>query len=196
MADVHWNMITDDMAEAGIADLIGANMTAISMSNSASNAMQAGRLDEAIKLHQEALALKLQAFPESSTQAAISFNGLGEALLRAGRLEEADEAFQKALETRERDGPGLDAAATRDNVGALREAQGRFDEAREVRLRGEEKRQILCGNYDCPTNKMYARSELKACGACTAVFYCSKGCQAQDWKVRHKPFCKARKEST
>ncbi|KAI0149992.1 hypothetical protein F4776DRAFT_604111 [Hypoxylon sp. NC0597] len=110
--------------------------------------MRAGRFDEAISLHREALALKLRAYPEFSIQAGISYNGLGEALFRAGRLDEADECFQKALAVREAKGPAQDVAATRDNIGALREAQGRLDDAREIRLKGAEKKQMLCGNYD------------------------------------------------
>ncbi|TRX89626.1 hypothetical protein FHL15_009535 [Xylaria flabelliformis] len=51
-----------------------------------------------------------------------------------------------ALMVRERDGPDLDAAATRENIGALREAQGRFEDARDVRLRGAEKGHMLCSN--------------------------------------------------
>ncbi|KAI1413220.1 hypothetical protein F5Y13DRAFT_189583 [Hypoxylon sp. FL1857] len=173
-----------------------ANSEAVFISNRASQALEAGRFDEAVSLHQEALTLKLRAYPEFSIQAGISFNGLGEALMRTGRLDEADECFQKALAVREAKGPAQDAAATRDATGALREAQGRFDEAREVRLKGAAKKQMLCGNYDCPTNKMSGLDKLSACSACKAVFYCSKSCQKQDWTNRHKPLCKARNAAT
>lgn len=143
----HQNIIHPGLSGAETNALVRANTIAISRSNAASSANEAGRYDEAIRLHQEALDLKLQAYPDTSVQAGISYNGLGEALLGAGRLQEADEAFAKALTTRERDGPAVDAAATRDNIGALREAQGRFAEAKEVRLRGKGKNEIMCGNY-------------------------------------------------
>ncbi|KAI1460985.1 hypothetical protein F4805DRAFT_416204 [Annulohypoxylon moriforme] len=148
----HANIIHSGMSAAERDALIRANTEAITLSNEATAACQAGQYDEAIRLHQQALALKLRAYPETSIQAAISLNGLGESLLEAGRLEEADEALSKALAVRERDGPSIDAAATRDNIGALREAQGRFADAREVRLRGQQTGQIMCGNYHVRTS--------------------------------------------
>ncbi|KAI0596312.1 hypothetical protein F4775DRAFT_594363 [Biscogniauxia sp. FL1348] len=148
MANIHFTHLTPDMDEAMLGNILDANMDAVSSNNDAYSAMRAGRLDEAIKLHKKALALKLRAYPESSTQVGVSLNGLGVALFRAGKLEEADNALEKALAIREQHGPALDAAATRENMAALREAQGRFDEAREMRLRGDKKGQMLCGNYD------------------------------------------------
>ncbi|KAI1771113.1 hypothetical protein F4818DRAFT_454785 [Hypoxylon cercidicola] len=191
----HANILHAGMPQAQIAAVVEANTTAVQISNEASAANQAGRFDDAVRLHRQALALKLRAYPEDSIQAAITYNGLGEALLNAGRLQEADEALAKALEVREREQTEHDAAATRDNIGALREAQGRFPEAREVRLRGEAKKQILCGNYNCPMMKMYALRDLQACGACKSVFYCGKDCQKQDWVRRHKPLCQANSAS-
>ncbi|KAI0862707.1 hypothetical protein F4860DRAFT_512676 [Xylaria cubensis] len=90
--------------------------------------MQMGRFEDSISLQHEALELKLLAYPESFIQVAITYNGLGEGFLRAGRLDEADEVLQKALVVQERDGPDLDAAATRENIDPFREAQGRFEE--------------------------------------------------------------------
>ncbi|KAI1255327.1 hypothetical protein MGN70_003392 [Eutypa lata] len=179
--------------------MVAANTVAVEKNNRANAAKQAGLLDEAITLHREALALKVRAFSEASVQAGISFNGLGEAYLKAGKLPEAEEALLKALKVREETaygglgmGPDLDAAATRDNLAGLREAQGNFEDARAIRLKGAAKHQILCGNYYCPTNAMFAQDKLSACASCRAVFYCSKGCQARDWRDRHKPLCKAR----
>ncbi|KAI2630273.1 hypothetical protein GGS26DRAFT_591567 [Hypomontagnella submonticulosa] len=164
---------------------------AIGLSNQADACMNAGQIDDAIALHQEALVLKLRFCPEMSIQTGITYNGLGAALIRAGRLDEADEVLQKAFTIRQAEGPRLDAADTRDNIGALREAQGRFEEAREMRLKGSEKNEIMCGNYKCTTHKLYALKNLSACGACKSVFYCSKACQVADWRSRHKPLCKA-----
>ncbi|KAI3318145.1 hypothetical protein HD806DRAFT_512628 [Xylariaceae sp. AK1471] len=188
----HTNVIAPDMGSAERSALSGGAITAVSKSNAASQAMRMGRFEEAISLHREALALKLQAYPESSMQVGITHNGLGEALLRAGQLDEADEVFHKALAVREKDGPDLDAAATRENIGALREAQGLHGEAREVRLRGAEKGHMLCSNQDCPKTGMLPRDQLKTCAACSAPFYCGRDCQKQDWRARHKPLCKVR----
>lgn len=37
---------------------------------------------------------------------------------------------------------------------------------------------------------MLSCPQLKACGACRSVFYCSPECQKRDWTNRHKPLCK------
>ncbi|RYC62660.1 hypothetical protein CHU98_g3563 [Xylaria longipes] len=178
--DFHANVITHDTSYAQAKALLEATTTAVSKSNAASRAMQMGRFEESIALHREALEIKLRAYSESSIQAAITYNGLGEAFLRAGRLEEADEVLHKALVVRERDGPNLDAAATRENIGALREAQGRFAEARDVRLRGAEKGHMLCSNEHCSKIGMLPRNQLSTCAACQAPFYCGKDCQLSD----------------
>ncbi|KAI1273026.1 hypothetical protein F5Y07DRAFT_412040 [Xylaria sp. FL0933] len=115
-------------------------------SKSSSLSMNMGRFEEAIALHCEALALKLEAYLESSGQAATTHNGLGEALLRASRLAKADEVLGKVLGVRERGCPDLDAVARWENIGALREARGRIAEARDTRLRGAGEGHILCSN--------------------------------------------------
>ncbi|RYO75957.1 hypothetical protein DL766_007732 [Monosporascus sp. MC13-8B] len=159
--------------------------------------MRSGRLDESIALHLQALDLKLRAYPKLSIQTAITSNALGKTYLRAGRLEEAQESLLKALKARKDQthgglglGPRLDAAATRENVAALREAQGDFEGASEMRLKGAANGEMLCGNYNCPKS-MLPRDKLKTCQACTSVLYCDRECQAADWRSRHKPLCKA-----
>ena len=133
-----------------LSAMIEANTLAVEMNNRANQAEEVGEVDEAIALHREALALKIRAFSEASVQAGISFNGLGE----AGRLPEAEEVLLKALKVREEKshgglgmGPRLDAAATRDNLARLREAQGNFEDARTIRMTGDRKHEVLCGNY-------------------------------------------------
>ncbi|OTB04380.1 hypothetical protein M426DRAFT_11526 [Hypoxylon sp. CI-4A] len=192
----HPNIINEFMSSQERNAVVAANTDAVALSNRAGAAMQQGRYQEAAALHAQALALKLRAYPESSIQAGISLNGLGEALTRSGELEDAEKALLKALATRESGGPRIDAAVTRDNVGALREAQGRFEDAREVRLRGAQKREMMCGFYNCPNNKMFPLNSLSACAKCKAVFYCSKGCQGKDWAARHKPLCQANETAT
>lgn len=98
---------------------------------------------------------KIAAFGEESVEAALSFNGLGENLLRAGKLDQAEVALRKALRVRDLKengglglGPGFDSAVTRDNMGALYEAQGKFAEARQVRLSGAIKDQMACSNSE------------------------------------------------
>ncbi|KAI1455729.1 hypothetical protein F4805DRAFT_459374 [Annulohypoxylon moriforme] len=183
----HFTSFTGPNSGSAMAD----QMEAINLSNQASAAMTQGRFGESITLHQQALELKLKSNPELCVRTGITYNGLGEALLRAGRLEEADDALSKALAIREKEGPDQDISATRDNMGQLREAQGRFADAKEVRLRGAGKKMIMCGYYDCPTHATLGLNKLSACSACESVFYCSKSCQRRDWVKRHKPLCEA-----
>ncbi|KAI8963611.1 hypothetical protein F5Y11DRAFT_356150 [Daldinia sp. FL1419] len=174
-----------------LQNYLAATIDGVDKSNEGCAAMQLGDFEAAIELHKEALAFKLRFHSPASIQAAISYNGMGEAMLRAGKLDEADEAFHKALPIREGGGPVLDAAVTRDNIGQLREAQGRFDDARDIRIRGHG-RQMVCGHYNCPHSKTFVRDDLAACSSCKSVFYCSKECQKHDWVKRHKPLCQAR----
>ncbi|KAL6973047.1 hypothetical protein U1Q18_027222 [Sarracenia purpurea var. burkii] len=46
----------------------------------------------------------------------------------------------------------------------------------------------LCSHGGCgrPESR---RNEFRRCSACGTVNYCSRGCQAQDWKLRHKAEC-------
>ncbi|KAI1324559.1 hypothetical protein F5Y16DRAFT_423865 [Xylariaceae sp. FL0255] len=184
------NIIGPDTPNDAIQALSLANGTAVTKSNQAQLARQRGDAHAAITLHREALALKLRTYPATSIQVAISLNGLGEALMAAGQLEEADEVLAQALAVRETAGPRLDAAATRENIGALREKQGRFAEAAEVRLLGRDG-EMLCVYEKCPHPNTFSRNQLMACAACKTAFYCSKACQVNDWKARHRPLCKA-----
>jgi len=43
-------------------------------------------------------------------------------------------------------GPRVDAAITRDNMAQVYEGQGRWDEAKEMRMIGNATNQISCGN--------------------------------------------------
>ncbi|KAL1860633.1 hypothetical protein Daus18300_009123 [Diaporthe australafricana] len=180
------------------ADAMAA-MAAIQKNNAANIAKDAGRHDEAIRLHKEALQTKIRLFGERSVDAALSFNGLGSAFLGAGKLDEAADAYSKSLKVRDdaafgglEAGPRQDAAATRDNMARVLEARGDFAGAREIRLKGADKGRTLCGCDNCVTTggTMLSRAQLKACGACRSVFYCSAACQKKDWTSRHKPLCK------
>lgn len=145
---------TSGMSESAVQNSISSNLGAIDLSNQAGQASRNGDHVTSAALHRQALALKLQSFSETSVQAAISFNGLGEELVALKDYEGADVAFSKALRVRDDrafgglgEGPRFDAAVTRENFAQLREAQGRFDDAKELRMRGKSKGHIACGNY-------------------------------------------------
>ncbi|KZT42141.1 hypothetical protein SISSUDRAFT_1058755 [Sistotremastrum suecicum HHB10207 ss-3] len=187
------------MSSLEISNLINANTNAVTVANRANQAAQRGDYQTAVTLHREALALKLKSFPETSIQASMSYNGIGEALLRLGDISGAEEAFLKALYVRDDkihgglgEGPRLDAAVMRENLAQVREAQGRFADAKELRLRGQSKGQICCANHKCP-NQLFLLSGLKHCSVCSSVFYCSAACQKQDWR-RHRGPCNGEKE--
>ena len=150
---IHINTIDSHTSTAQVSNLMLANGTAVQYSNQAVAASSAGDYATAARLHQQAIALKLKAYNDDSTQLAISYNGLGETLLSLEKLEEADVALAKALRVRDDaafgglgKGPRFDAGVTRENVAQLREAQGRLDEAKQMRLRGKEG-QMCCGHY-------------------------------------------------
>ncbi|XP_047342335.1 F-box protein At5g50450-like [Impatiens glandulifera] len=46
----------------------------------------------------------------------------------------------------------------------------------------------LCSHSGCGRPET-RRNEYRRCSACSTVNYCSRGCQAQDWKLRHKVEC-------
>lgn len=112
-------------------------------------------MDRALRLHLEALQLKIRGYGEDSIQAALSFNTLGETYLAIGgdKLAKAEESLRKALKVcNERElcgleqGPRIDAAVSRDNTGRVLEAKGKVDEAREMRMKGNAMNRIMCGS--------------------------------------------------
>lgn len=146
--------LTTVRSAADAADAAEA-MEAIQKNNAACAAKRAGRYDEAIRLHTEAIQSKVRLFGEQSVQAALSFHNLGGAYLEAGRIEEAADAFAKSLVVRDDQefggleiGPRGDAAATRDNMARVLEARGDFPGAREMRLKGADKGRTICGSDD------------------------------------------------
>ncbi|KAJ7089031.1 hypothetical protein C8R43DRAFT_1244750 [Mycena crocata] len=45
-----------------------------------------------------------------------------------------------------------------------------------------------CDNVEC--NSIHRRCELMRCSSCKGPYYCSKQCQAVDWKDGHRDFCR------
>ncbi|KAG8924422.1 hypothetical protein FRC01_011541 [Tulasnella sp. 417] len=148
--------------------------------------IKAGDDEDSEWRHRQALELKIANFGTNSVNTAISYNGLGEALLRKDKLAEAEEAFMKAIVIREAKGPVFDAAVSRENLACVYEAQGRWNQARELRTRSREN--MVCSNYKCPGTTFFM-DELRKCSSCRVTYYCSVKCQKADWKGRHKRFC-------
>jgi len=153
--DVHLNAsVIEPGTDPAWANAAIDAFASIGDSNQASTLFTAGRYREAIEMHKKVLATKVRAHGDESVPVALTYNAMGESYLKMGSLVEAEEVFLKALHVRDDKafgglglGPRNDAAATRDNIGQLREAQGRFEEARNIRLKGVDKGEMMCGSY-------------------------------------------------
>ncbi|KUI65237.1 Sperm acrosomal protein FSA-ACR.1 [Cytospora mali] len=145
-----------------------------------------GKYDLAVICYDNSLKQKIYEYGEDAEPTAYTRHCLGEMYLKIGMLDDAQEYILKALVTRLR--IYLDnetdyiatwnAACSRNAAGRLLEALGKFDAAKEYRTYVDEK--MLCGYEGCPSNKLFKMSELRACAACGAVYYCSRECQARD----------------
>ncbi|ROW01426.1 hypothetical protein VPNG_07603 [Cytospora leucostoma] len=171
MAHLNFTVLGPGSDPMALLDAIGKN-------NAANEAKAAGRYEEAIALHKQALEAKIEAHGVESIHSALSFNALGESYLAAGKLDEAEKCLEKALKVRDDVafgglgvGPRNDAAASRDNMARVLEARGDFGGAREIRLKGADKGHTMCG-----------KSKLRDPGGAV--------CQKKDWITRHKPLCK------
>uniref|UniRef100_M4BSB4 MYND-type domain-containing protein n=1 Tax=Hyaloperonospora arabidopsidis (strain Emoy2) TaxID=559515 RepID=M4BSB4_HYAAE len=118
---------------------------------------------------------------------------LGKTLRLLGALDDALEVLKAALDVRDRwdatagIGSALrDGNLTREEVAKVYEAKGECGRALIVRQEGTP----LCSNEACKALE-YQEETLQACSRCKCVFYCSKTCQRQDWKSRHKGCCQA-----
>ena len=69
---------------------------------------------------------------------------ISDVYVKAGRLDDAEEAMRKACEMQE-NGTVDEGALARAQYAALKEVQGRMEEAKEIRLRGAQGR-MVCAN--------------------------------------------------
>jgi tetratricopeptide (TPR) repeat protein len=106
-------------SHAGVAQEENENQTdAIKIFNLAQDAHEKGRLQDALKLYDEAIKLAPE-FPEAEFQR-------GNALLSFGKISDAEKAFRRAIELRE------DWTLPMANLGALLLESNRFKEAEEI----------------------------------------------------------------
>ncbi|KAF1848293.1 uncharacterized protein K460DRAFT_393400 [Cucurbitaria berberidis CBS 394.84] len=158
--------------------------------------------DTYLEIAFEMLKVRTRAYKPESVPIGGSWGLIGSGFMRVGRFEDAEEAIGKSITIYEGAGARDELALVREQLAQVQECQGRFSDAKETRLRGADTNEMACPNDKCPTStyefrvqngyaKLFALSDLKACGACKSVYYCSKHCQKQDWKARHKPLCQA-----
>jgi hypothetical protein len=157
-------VVTDDLDHPTVKTIFASAR----LNNLAVEAQQNGLFEDAVDLHRQALAMKLTVRDPESVEVAISYEGLGVALRLSGKVLEAREYHEKALYIREDGefgglGKGIreDAACTRDSLACILEFEGRMKEAREMRLRGEAKDEMLCANF-------HEASPVHACSAVTS----------------------------
>ncbi|OWZ20725.1 hypothetical protein PHMEG_0004819 [Phytophthora megakarya] len=151
-----------------------AYMTRVGQSNEATQLIKANKLREAENLLRDVLERK----PEDGFDAvsvALTQNELGGLLRQFGELDEALKLLQKALKVRDQ----------ADERAEIRIALRVTATSRETRSEIRQERKRICSNAACETLN-YKDGGLHACMRCRCVFYCSKTCEKQDWKSRHK----------
>lgn len=109
-------------------------------------ANKAGNHEAAIKIGHDILRVRLRAYRPESSQVGAAYGALGSAYANADRLEEAEEAIEKCVAVQEAAKARNDAALAREQLAQLRERQGRFDDAKAVRLRGAGADEIACAS--------------------------------------------------
>ncbi|KAK4684754.1 hypothetical protein P7C73_g5411, partial [Tremellales sp. Uapishka_1] len=144
----HVKYIDPNLPDVEIELLVGGASEAPLINNQALAASRAGDHRLSIKLHRQALAIKIAAFGENSVHSAITLNGLGEELLEVGELDEAETVLKKAYAVRKNLGPGqaFDRAVTGENLGRVYEAEGDWEKARKIREEGGAEG-VACSNY-------------------------------------------------
>ncbi|KAG8952291.1 hypothetical protein FRC03_012181 [Tulasnella sp. 419] len=177
----HVNSSPQKVHALQLAEQLGQQAMMLSRSGDHSGAEQ---------LHLQILQAKIVAFGPDSPEVALTRNSLGEEQLELGKLDEAEENLRKAAEIRNNNSRvgAFDAAVTRENLAHVLEARGDLEGAKEVR-RSQGTQNIACSYFKCP-GQSFSISQLKTCGRCHSALYCSRDCQARDWRTRHKNYCK------
>lgn len=124
------------------------------LDRAAYKAEMAGRHEIAIACYKNTLKQKIQDYGEESAQTALTLHNLGMAYNKVRKFADVEDCLLRALRVREAvisagrtdHAAAMDAATTRDALGRFYEERGRFDRARDVRLKGQDADQILCGN--------------------------------------------------
>jgi len=110
------------------------------------DALAAENWDLAIAINTQMRENQLRVYRPDSSPIAGTYDSLASTLTQAGRLDEAEEAVEKALAMYAVAEDYNELSLARETLGQIKELQGKFEEAREVRLRGKERREICCVN--------------------------------------------------
>jgi len=110
------------------------------------DAMNAKNWDYAIALNTQMRENQLRVYRPDSAPIAGTYGSLAAILSEAGRLDEAEEAVEKALAMYAAVEDYNEMGLARETLAQIKELQGKFEEAREVRLRVKERREMSCAN--------------------------------------------------
>jgi tetratricopeptide (TPR) repeat protein len=110
------------------------------MNNLATAYLDAGRIDEAITLHEEALKIKRAILDPGDLTTLSTMDGLASAYLAAKRWTEAERISLECLKLRDKDQPGSEGRRfhTMSQLGAALAGQRRYAEAEPLLIQGYE----------------------------------------------------------
>jgi Tetratricopeptide repeat/MYND finger len=158
-----------------------------SLSNTAVSYGALGRYQQAVELYKQVLESRRRVLPPYHCDTGVAIRNLAAVYISTAQYETALPLFDEALVLFQRtlpaDHPWI-AEALLDVSDACR-ALGRHRDAENIRP-AVGKNQI-CANIKCKIP--WIDDELKSCGGCGQVCYCSRECQLSDWKS-HKKTCK------
>ncbi|TFK89786.1 hypothetical protein K466DRAFT_486073 [Polyporus arcularius HHB13444] len=136
-----------------------------------------GSHHEAERFFHRALELIDPSAPASYPTLANIWNSLGELYLHMGRFDQAEQWFTKSLDISGSIRDLKEISASRENLARVQRAKSELLKAKALKMLGAPD-DMRCGNYSC--------SSLTS--SCQAAFYCSHGCQKDDYE-RHKRYC-------
>lgn len=160
---------------------------AVPLNNSAVKLSAEGRYEEAIVLFQRAIDMKKEVFGEESVEVCISLSGLADAHLSLGRLEDA---YREAIRMRDickkiRSKSQLKIAM--EILADIAKAQVAAGTKSSSKAAPTENENIaIMDIHQCNSVGCGKKDDLKLCGKCKKVAYCSIQCQ----KVKDYDFTK------
>lgn len=101
----------------------------------------------AVRLHRQALSLKLDIWGTTNITTAVSYNALGESLIHLGQLDEAEDTIKKALEIATVLQSTMDQALYRESLAMVYETRGDIVKAGQTRRSGQPE-QYVCSYYE------------------------------------------------
>ncbi|KAI0651815.1 hypothetical protein C8Q79DRAFT_59524 [Trametes meyenii] len=160
---------------------------ALSLSSRARQLDARGSYGEAEQLLYRAIELVEPCTPPSETTVAALWNSLGELYLHMGRLDDAERWLNKSLDLSVATREFKEIASTRETLARISQIRGELLKAKALRMLGAPD-DMRCGYHGCRRG-LLRTPNLRICGGCKGVFYCSGECQTSDWED-HSNHCR------